>query len=316
MSEQSRAVVECDRVTRRFGAVTAVDGVSLTVEEGEIVGVVGPNGAGKTTLLSMMNGLDRPTSGTVRVLAMDPWRDREDLARRVGVQLQSAALPPRITTAEALRLFSAFYPDPRPWPDLLERLGIPDKADTRVDRLSGGERQRVFIALSLLHRPELVFLDELTTALDPRARRDMWDVVDDVRRAGTTVVLTTHYMEEAEHLCDRVAIMDDGAVVASGTVAALLAEHAPPAVVEFRVAGGADVGFLRGLPEVDDVEQRGDRVRLRGGSHATQDAVVELGRRGVAVTDVRTSAPSLDDVFLAVTGRRLEHPAAGEEAAA
>lgn len=197
-------VVSCAAVSRNFGSFTALEDVSFEVREGEVFGVVGPNGAGKTTLLNCLEGLDRPSSGHVEVLGFDPVRDQHSLAQQIGVQLQSAALPPRLTVQDALELYSAFYERPRPWRELLTDLGIKDKANARVDRLSGGERQRVFVALALINRPRLAFLDELTTALDPQSRRNMWDTVEHVRDGGATVVLTTHYMEEAERLCDRV----------------------------------------------------------------------------------------------------------------
>lgn len=219
-------VVSCAAVSRNFGSFTALEDVSFKVREGEIFGVVGPNGAGKTTLLNCLEGLDRPSSGHVEVLGCDPIKDQHSLAQQIGVQLQSAALPPRLTVQDALELYSALYERPRPWRELLKDLGIKDKANARVDRLSGGERQRVFVALALINRPQLAFLDELTTALDPQSRRNMWDTVEHVRDSGATVVLTTHYMEEAERLCDRVAIIDHGRLVALDTVASLIQQHA------------------------------------------------------------------------------------------
>lgn len=213
-----REVLKCSRVTRTFGEFAAVDNVSLSVHEGEIFGIVGPNGAGKTTLLNCLEGLDSPSSGHLEVLGLNPHEDQNSLAHKVGVQLQSAALPPRLRVSEALELYSALYPQPRPWRELMELLGIEDKSHSRIERLSGGERQRVFIALALLNHPELAFLDELTTALDPQSRRKMWSLIEKVRDEGTTVVLTTHYMEEAERLCDRVAIIDRGRIVALDTV--------------------------------------------------------------------------------------------------
>src|SRR5690625_3305357 len=237
------SVVVCNQVVRKFGDFAAVDDATFQVERGEIFGLIGPNGAGKTTLLNCIEGLDRPTSGSVRVLGLDPIADRHELTVRTGVQLQSASLLPRITVAEAMRLFSALYDNPAPWEELLVTLGIGGKHGTRVDRLSGGERQRVFIALALLHRPEVVFLDELTTALDPQARRAMWGVVKDIRARGTTVVLTTHYMEEAEHLCDRVGIIDNGRLVALDTVPALIRDHGGDATVRLTLTQRAAAGL-------------------------------------------------------------------------
>ena len=204
------ALVTCRSLSKEFGSLRAIDDGSFEVQKGEIFGIIGPNGAGKTTLLSCLEGLDRPSSGEIKVLGRDPIRDKEMLAQCVGVQLQSAALPPRLTVRDSLEMYSALYERPRPWNDLLSQLGIADKTNTRIERLSGGERQRVFVALALLNQPGLAFLDESTTALDPQSRRKMWDIVEQVRDDGATVVLTTHYTEEAERLCDRVAIMDGG----------------------------------------------------------------------------------------------------------
>ncbi|MCE1178271.1 MAG: ABC transporter ATP-binding protein [Micrococcales bacterium] len=305
--------VVCEEVNRTFGTVTALDGVSLTVHEGEIFGVVGPNGAGKTTLLNCLEGLDRPTSGRVEVLGLDPARHTAELATRVGVQLQSAALPPRLTVQEAMRLYSALYDDPRPWPDLLRTLGIADKARDRVDRLSGGERQRVFIALALIPRPELVFMDELTTALDPRSRREMWDTVEAVRDEGATVVLTTHYMEEAERLCDRVAIIDRGRLVALDTVPALIQRHAgaTTAHITLTSAPPADLDLAR-VPGVTHVTVKGRDLTVQGDADALQRTLAELSAQNLTAATMSTTSPGLEDVFLSLTGR----PIATQEAAA
>ena len=241
--------VTCTHVTRRFGDLTAVDDVSLQVADGEIFGIIGPNGAGKTTLLSSIEGLDEPTSGEISVLGLHPVKDAAELARRTGIQLQQAALLPRLRVGEALELFSSFYDQSVPWRPLLARLGIASKEKTDVARLSGGERQRVFIALALVHDPELLFLDELTTALDPQARLAMWDVVRDIRERGKTVVLTTHYMEEAEALCDRVAVIDHGRVIALDTIPALIAAHGGQASLRLRLGAPAP----RTLSDVEGV---------------------------------------------------------------
>lgn len=305
------SVVVCDHVVRKFGELAAVDDVSFEVGEGEIFGLIGPNGAGKTTLLNCIEGLDRPTSGSVRVLGLDPIADRHELTVRTGVQLQSASLLPRITVAEAMRLFSALYDNPAPWEELLVTLGIGGKHGTRVDRLSGGERQRVFIALALLHRPEVVFLDELTTALDPQARRAMWGVVKDIRARGTTVVLTTHYMEEAEHLCDRVGIIDSGRLVALDTVPALIRDHGGDATVRLTLTQPAAAGLnLDRIASVTSVQLDGSQLTVQGSGDFLQELLVELTANDLHVTDVRTVSPGLEDVFLHLTGRamRVEDP--------
>lgn len=300
------SVVVCKNVVRRFGDLAAVDDVCFQVEKGEIFGLIGPNGAGKTTLLNCIEGLDKPTSGSISVLGRHPISDRHELTLRTGVQLQSAALLPRITVAEAMRLFSALYDDPAPWEELLTTVGIASKQKTRVDRLSGGERQRVFIALALLHKPELVFLDELTTALDPQARLAMWDVVAKIRDRGTTVVLTTHYMEEAEHLCDRVGIIDHGRLIALDTVPALVRDHSGAATARLTLNQPVPAGLdLKTIGTVTAVQSEGNHLTLQGTGDFIQDVLSELTTRNLRVDDLRTSSPRLEDVFLNLTGRSM-----------
>ncbi|WP_147680569.1 ABC transporter ATP-binding protein [Actinomyces ruminicola] len=307
------SAVVCEDVTQHFGDLTALDSVSLEVQTGEILGIIGPNGAGKTTLLSRIEGLATPTAGRIEVLGLDPVADAYALSLRTGVQLQQAALPPRLKVGEALELFSSFYPRTQPWRPLLERLGIAAKAGSYVDRLSGGQRQRVFIALALLHEPELVFLDELTTALDPQARLAMWDVVRDIRDGGTTVVLTTHYMEEAEALCDRVGIIDHGRLIALETVPALISAHGGPATLQLELSREAP-DSLSGLEGVTGVERGRSATgtptaTVRGTGAFVQQVLDHLSNCGVAISAVSTTAPSLEDVFLNLTGRsmREEH---------
>lgn len=306
-------VVSCTDVSRRFGSLAALDGVSFEVHEGEIFGIVGPNGAGKTTLLNCLEGLDRPSSGLVEVLGLDPVREQHELAQRVGVQLQSAALPPRLTVQDALELYSAFYPDPRPWRELLAVLGIEDKATARIDRLSGGERQRVFVALALIHRPRLAILDELTTALDPQSRRNMWDTIEHVRDDGATVVLTTHYMEEAERLCDRVAIIDHGKLAALDTVTALVHDHAGDSVTTLVLSEPPGPQLdLDGIAGVTSFSAKGRELTVHGDAGSLPSVLSALAARHLTVTTMSTSAPGLEDVFLALTGRRItteEHAA-------
>ena len=300
------SVVVCEDVERRFGDVTALDKVSLQVERGEIFGVIGPNGAGKTTLLNCIEGLDQPTSGRIGVLGRHPITDRHQLTLLTGVQLQAAALPPRITVAEAMRLFSSLYRKTIPWLELLTTLGIAGKRDARVERLSGGERQRVFIALALLHEPEVVFLDELTTALDPQARLAIWDVVEAVRDRGTTVVLTTHYMEEAEHLCDRVGIIDRGRLIALDSVPALVRDHAGDATARLTLTQPAPAELqLASIDTVTTVQPDGKHLTVQGTGGFVQDVLTELTARDLRVADLRTTSPGLEDVFLNLTGRTM-----------
>ena len=302
--------VTCTHVTRRFGDLTAVDDVSLQVADGEIFGIIGPNGAGKTTLLSSIEGLDEPTSGEISVLGLHPVKDAAELARRTGIQLQQAALLPRLRVGEALELFSSFYDQSVPWRPLLARLGIASKEKTDVARLSGGERQRVFIALALVHDPELLFLDELTTALDPQARLAMWDVVRSIRQGGATVVMTTHYMEEAEALCDRVAVIDHGRLIALDTVPGLIGSLGKGTKVQLRTSRTIQPGALDGVEGISDVAVAGTAVSmLWAGSGIPQAAVSAIEATGATVSNIRTSSPGLEDVFLALTGRDMRQEA-------
>lgn len=296
--------VSCRDVTRRFGDLAAVDGVSLDVERNEVFGIIGPNGAGKTTLLTCMEGLDTPTAGSIDVLGLHPVKDAEQLVQRTGVQLQQAALLPRLKVGEALELFSSFYAEPVAWRPLLERLGIAAKEKSYVAKLSGGERQRVFIALALIHDPELLFLDELTTSLDPQARLAMWEVVRDIRERGKTVVLTTHYMEEAEALCDRVAIIDHGRIVALDTVAGLVSAYAGGSTLRLTLDRPAPA-TLASVEGVASVNADAGVTVVRGRGAFAQNVLAHLTQTGVAVSDMTTSSPGLEDVFLNLTGRTM-----------
>ena len=232
-------IIEVEGLRKAYGGTVAVDGVSFTVREGEIFGLVGPNGAGKTSIVETLAGLRRPDAGIVRVLGHDPARERRDLAQRIGIQLQTAALPDRLRVWEALDLYTSFYRHPADWHELLADWGLEDKRHTAFADLSGGLRQRLLIALAFVGRPELVFLDELTTGLDPRARRATWDVVRSIRAKGVTVVLVTHFMDEAEQLCDRVAVVDRGRIVALDRPATLIDR--------------ASTGKADGQPSLEDV---------------------------------------------------------------
>ena len=303
------AIIQVEGLCKVYGAVRAVDGVSFEVYEGEIFGMVGPNGAGKTTTIECIEGLRRPDKGTVRALGLDPQRDGYALRERIGVQLQEAALPDRIKVWEAMDLFASFYGRSLPRQEreeLLERLGLARKRNTPFAKLSGGQKQRLFIALALVNDPELVFLDELTTGLDPQARRAMWDLVRGIRERGKTVFLTTHYMEEAEHLCDRVAIMDQGCIIALDTPENLVSSLGVESRVIFGVDGGFDEAMLRAVPGVTRVERVGERVVVYGRGDRWVGGVVEaLEMGGVRFRDLRTAQPSLEDVFLALTGREM-----------
>lgn len=300
------AAIECRDVHRHFKDVRAVDGLNLTVEAHQIFGLLGPNGSGKTTLLNVLQGLDRPTSGTVSVLGLDPIAQHDVLVERMGTQLQESTTIPRLTVREALRTFASFYPRTRDVDELLAELGLAAKAGARVERLSGGQRQRVFIALAMLHDPELLFFDELTSAVDPQARLAIWDVLRGLRDDGRTIVLTTHSMEEAQALCDRIAIIDAGQIIAEGTTRELIERHAGGASLRVRIVGEAlaDVD-LRLADGVTSVERVGEWVVVRGTDGFAPRVMALLAAEDVVVQEMKTVEPTLQDVFLALTGRRM-----------
>ena len=295
--------IEIRRLSKRYGDLTALDGVDLTVEPGEIMGVVGPNGAGKSTLVECLVGLKRPDGGTVRVLGLDPIADAGRVRRLVGVQLQSSRLPDRQRVREALELFASFYDDPIPADDLIRDWGLTEVADRAYRKLSGGERQRLAIALALVGRPQLAVLDELTTGLDPEARRGTWRHVEAIRRAGVTVLLVTHFMDEAERLCDRIAVVDHGRLVAVDTPDALT-RHAELTSTRlgFRPSAALDDAELLALPGVDAVERRGPRVIVVGGAGMPDAVTGLLAVRRIEAADLRLEQASLEDAYLALTG--------------
>ncbi|MFN2299340.1 MAG: ABC transporter ATP-binding protein [Anaerolineales bacterium] len=300
------AVVSAENLRKTYGKVAAVDGVTFAVGQGEIFGMVGPNGAGKTTTIECCEGLRRPDSGSLRVLGLDPRADGQALRKRIGVQLQSAALSPRVKVWEALDLFGSFYEKTSDWRLLMERLGLAEKRNAYVSKLSGGQKQRLFIALSLLNDPELVFLDELTTGLDPQARRAMWDLVRDIRAKGKTIFLTTHFMEEAERLCDRVAVLDRGRIIALDTPRNLIRALPDENRVIFRTDDPIPADALRTVPGFVRMESDGERVTVYGrGGELVGGVAGVLGKGNIRFRDLRTEQPSLDDVFIALTGRPL-----------
>lgn len=293
-------VIEVEGLRKRYGTVCAVDGVSFAVDEGEIFGILGRNGAGKTTTIECLQGLRAPDAGRLRVLDRDPLSDNRALRRLVGSQLQDAALPERIRVQEALELFAdATAVDTR---ELMHTWGLAPHRKQAFASLSGGLRQRLFIALALLNRPEVVFFDELTQGLDPAARREVWDVIRRVRRQGATVVLVTHYMEEAETLCDRLAIFDEGRVIAEGSPARIVAEYADTAAVTFESDGTSAPTFER-CPGVRAVSAERGRVRVEGSPSMIPHVCAALIELGPTPADLRIEQPTLEDAVLAL-GRR------------
>ncbi len=299
-------VVQVSHIRKRYGSVVAVEDVSFDVNAGEIFGLIGPNGAGKTTTMECVEGLRVPDRGTISVLAMDPFRDVYRLQDRIGVQLQAAQLQKRITVREAVHLWASLYPTPVDGDRLLERLGLADKRKAWFMTLSGGQKQRLFIALALINDPELVFLDELTTGLDPQARRAIWDLVRDIRARGKTVFLTTHLMEEAERLCDRVAILDHGRIIDIDTPARLVSRHCPERAVVLATDSPDAAVRLGAIPQVDRLQADAATLTIRGRGEDVVTAVIQcLAEHQIRVTDFRTIVPTLEDVFLKLTGHSI-----------
>ncbi|SEE54329.1 ABC transporter ATP-binding protein [Streptomyces sp. Ag109_O5-10] len=294
-------VIEVTDLRKSYGGRPVVDGVSLAVEEGEIFGILGPNGAGKTTTVECVEGLRVPDAGRVRVTGLDPVADHDKVARVLGAQLQESELQPKLTVREALELYASFYPTPLDWPPLAERLGLTDKLATRFGRLSGGQKQRLFIALALIGNPRVVVLDELTTGLDPRARRDTWKLIEDVRERGVTVLLVTHFMEEAQRLCDRIAVIDKGRVAALDTPAGLIRRSAGATVISFTPSAPLDDHDLAALPALASIERKDGRITLSGTDETVNAVITLLARHRVTAHQLRVVDATLDDAFLDLT---------------
>ncbi len=301
-------VIQVEHLRKVYGSVVAVNDVSFEVEQGEIFGMVGPNGAGKTSTAECTEGLRPASGGTIRVLGHDPQTERYAVRPYIGVQLQASAVQDRLKVWEALDLFASFYPHSVDKDELLKLVGLTEKRNARFAKLSGGQKQRLFIALALVHDPEIVFLDELTTGLDPQARRTMWDMVRAIRERGKTVFLITHSMEEAERLCDHVAIVDHGNIVALDTPYHLVGNLGADNRVIFTVDGTTNLEPLQALPEVSCVQQVDDLVVISGkgdGDALLSSVVTALPGSGIRYHDLHTERPTLEDVFLQLTGRAI-----------
>ncbi|MFB7933665.1 ATP-binding cassette domain-containing protein [Streptomyces sp. NPDC056039] len=295
------SVIEVTDLRKAYAGRPAVDGVSFAVEEGEIFGILGPNGAGKTTTVECVEGLRVPDSGRVRVTGLDPVADHERVAQVLGAQLQESRLQPKLTVREALELYSAFYPRPVDWRPLAERLGLQEKLTTRFAKLSGGQKQRLFIALALIGDPRVVVLDELTTGLDPRARRATWQLIEDVRAGGVTVLLVTHFMEEAQRLCDRIAVIDKGRVAALDTPSGLIRRSAGATVISFTPSTPLDDRELNTLPALVAVEHKDGRITLSGTDDTVNAVLSLLARHHITARQLRVTDATLDDAFLDLT---------------
>lgn len=305
MGSENKAIIRVSHLHKAYGALEAVKDVSFEVHPGEIFGMVGPNGAGKTTTVECMTGLRRLSSGSIDVLGLDPARQGRELRRRIGVQLQEAALPEDLKVWEALDLFASLYAQPANWEQLLETWGLQEKRSTRFGKLSGGQKQRLFIALALVNNPEVVFLDEITTGLDPQARHTTWEMIEKLREDGKTVILVTHFMDEAERLCDRVAIIDHGSLIALDTPHQLIQNLQAETNVTFQATGGADYQWLRDVPGVSGVARQNGSVVVSGRGPVLAQVVSALAQRGIVPDDLHSQQASLEDVFLALTGQKI-----------
>jgi ABC-2 type transport system ATP-binding protein len=302
----TEAAIAVTDLRKQYGATKAVDGISFDVREGEVFGMLGPNGAGKSTTIEMIEGLRKPDGGTVTVLGLSQPRDAQAIKDHIGVQLQTTGLYPQLTVTEVLNLFRTFFPGRRTLStdELIKLVDLEEKRNTRSKQLSGGQRQRLSVALALINDPELVFLDEPTTGMDPQARRQVWDVINGLRGRGKTILLTTHYMEEAQHLCDRVAIMDHGRILELDTPAGMVRRHFQEVAIEFQ-DGSSDLAVYRGLPGVTDAKLEGGRITLYS-SDAPQTMAALLSRQmGGEFRDLNVRGATLEDVFLKLTGRAL-----------
>jgi ABC-2 type transport system ATP-binding protein len=306
MPGSSHPVIQVSGIRKTYGSTVAVSEVSFEVNQGEIFGLIGPNGAGKTTTMECVEGVRQPDRGAISILGLDPFRDVYRLQNRIGVQLQQAQLQKRIKVWEAVDLWASLYTKALDGDQLLEQLGLAGKRNARFMTLSGGQKQRLFIALALINDPEVVFLDELTTGLDPQARRAIWDLVRGIRDRGKTVLITTHLMEEAERLCDRVAIIEHGKIIEVGSPEELVRRHCPARTVMLATSDALAEEQLRKIPCVESVSKQDSRFTIHGqGDDFVTEVIQCLSEHRIRVTDFRTVLPNLEDVFLKLTGRSI-----------
>src|ERR1700716_2217626 len=303
----NNSILQVENLVKRYGEVEAVRGVSFNVEEGEVFGLLGPNGAGKTSTIEIMEGLRTPDSGRVSVCGLDPQKNPQELKHEIGAALQSTSLPDKLRVIEALRLFASFYRRQRNPEELLKRFGLQEKRNTFYIQLSGGQKQRLALAMALVNDPKVLFFDEPTAGLDPQVRREIYDIIDELRREKKTIVMTTHYIEEAEHLCDRVAIVDHGKVIALGTPRELKARSADKTRIEVRLARPESEAVLTNLDGVTDCRNLngGYALHCQRPPQAIVALVKHLEAQGNELVSLEIATPSLEDVFIELTGRRL-----------
>ncbi|HEY0869942.1 MAG TPA: ABC transporter ATP-binding protein [Acidothermaceae bacterium] len=295
------SVIEVTGLRKVYGERTVVDGVSFSVEPGEIFGILGPNGAGKTTTVECIGGLRHRDGGSITVAGMDPAKEGSAFRQVLGIQLQESRLPEKMTVIEALDLYASFYPSPADPAELLDRLGMVEQRKTYFGKLSGGQKQRLSVALALIGNPRVAILDELTTGLDPAARRDVWDLLEDLRAGGVTLLLVSHFMEEAERLCDRVIVIDHGKIIAADTPEGLAASVQADQRMSFLPSTPFDLAVLRALPDVHSVNTVGERVVVTGTDNVASAVILGLHGQGIWVGKLRVDQPSLDDAFVALT---------------
>lgn len=301
-----KKVIEVKNLVKKYNKITAVDNASFDVYEGEIFGMVGPNGAGKTTTIECIEGLREKDAGTIKVFSQDISKENWSLKIKIGIQLQESSLPDKIKVREAMEMFSSLYPHTIDWKNLLMKLNLEDKANSYFRDLSGGQKQRLFIAISLINNPELIFLDELSTGLDPQARHTMWDLVKDIRNEGKTIFMTTHYMEEAELLCDRVAIIDQGKIVALDKPQNLVQTLTQEKRLIFSLENDSSIEKLKKIKGVIEIEKLGERIIVHGKEDEfIYDVMSILIKDRIKFKEIRIEQPNLEDVFLALTGKKI-----------
>ncbi|MBV9849458.1 MAG: ABC transporter ATP-binding protein [Armatimonadetes bacterium] len=311
LDTDSNTAITASHLTKTYGLVKAVDDVSFSVREGEIFGVLGPNGAGKTTTVECLTGLRRPDSGSIKLLGRDPSRDHDALHAVVGVQLQASAVQDRLKVKEILDLYRSFYHHPADVRELVDGLGLGEKRDAQYRALSGGQKQRLSVALALIGRPRIAVLDEMTTGLDPQARRDTWALIERVRERGATIVLVSHFMEEAERLCDRVALIDRGRIIATDSPQGLAEKVAGGKRVRFTPSRPFPDALLTERPEVKSLEHQGRHVEVIGSGELVNVVILTLAREGIEAKDVQMGTANLEDAFVRLTGRLLHDAGEG-----
>ncbi|WP_445515812.1 ABC transporter ATP-binding protein [Streptomyces sp. NEAU-174] len=299
-------LIEVSNLRKEYRNHVAVQDVSFSVEEGEIFGILGPNGAGKTTAVECIEGMRKRDGGAISVMGLDPLKDKDlaELRESIGIQLQQSELPPKMKVWEALELYSTFYRDPVDWRELIKDWGLSGKADTAYGSLSGGQQQRLSIALALVGKPRIAVFDELTTALDPHARRETWKLIEKVREQDVTVLLVTHFMEEAERLCDRIAIIESGRVVALDTPSGLVSRVDEQQIIRFKPSVPMDDELLTSLPEVSSVTRSKSQVTVVGKGNVVYAVISVLARNQIVANELRLEQASLDDAFVALTGSK------------